>query len=1187
MSKSSKWISPGFMILGVLALMPALAGPSLAQEFRGTITGRVLDPSEAVMPGVSIIITNVETGQKVNLVSNETGQYVAPLLQVGTYRIEAEITGFKHFVQENVDLRVGDRLQIDVRLQLGEMSEIVSVTAGAPLLETTNGSAGFVVDTKRLQELPIAHGNPYLLIGLTPGTSMDGDQKLNRPFEPTHIVAYAMDGTRANTSDVTLDGVANTAIANPGQITASYVPPTDAVAEFKVQTATFDVKVGQTAGGLVNISLKSGTNSPHGTAYYTKMTPDMVANEWFGNRSGVPRAEEKYDRYGASLNGPVVLPGIYKGRDRTFFMYTFEGMKDTRPRGDTYTVPTLKEREGDFSELLALGSKYQIYNPFTRVKVGSRYQAEPFKGNIIPPELISPVAKKILSFVPKPLNDGTTADHQNNLPRPNMAEITNYYTHVFRVDHTFSPKHRFFIRGNVYKRDSLSKDYYESDATGQLQDYFSRGASADDVFTFSPTFIMNIRYGYNRFIRLTVPKTGFNYDLTSLLFPASLNNAISPDQRMFPYVRVRDSGSVDSLVSQNIGERRYMDTHSFVAAFTKMLGAHQIEFGTEFRAYRHNRYNINSSMSGQYVFDRTWTRGPLDNSPEAPMGQAMAAFLLGLPTAGSSNTFIQVVSNFAEQSTAWGFYLQDNWRITPRLNVTLGLRYELETPETERYNRSVRGFDAAATLAESAAAEAAYAANLPKNPFPELPADQFKVRGGLLFAGVNGQPRTLWNKDTNNFMPRIGFAYSWKDKTVIRGGYAIFFSSMGVRRTDVIQNGYAKKTPFSPTTDNIHFTATLDNPYPSGLLAPTGNTLGIETDLGENITFFNPNPLAPKMQRWQLGVQRELPGKMVVEVAYVGNRGTELQPSNTTSSGALPRDLNAIPNKYLSTSLLRDQTAINYLSATLPNPFYKLFPGSIATNSTIARANLLKPYPQFGTIYSTSNDGYSWYHAMQLQFDKRFTSGIYAHVSYTWSKAMDAIDYQNAGDPLPYYCISPQDHTHRLSASGSYELPFGRGRRFLAGIHPVADALLGGWQLQAVYNRQSGPPLTWSALNVVYTGNLADIPKNTRSVDQWFNTAGFLRDSTQQPHSTYQLATWPIRLSGARADGINLWDMSMIKVFRIRETARIQFRAEATNIFNHAGFRAPATNPYNLDFGKVTDTANFARQIQLGVKFVF
>ncbi len=373
----------------LLVLILALGSPALAQEFRGTIAGRVVDATGGVIAGANVTVTNLETNQAVKLVTNESGQYVAALLTVGKYRVEVGMPHFKRFVQDNIELRVNDRLQIDATLQVGEPTETVTVTAGAPLLETSDASAGLVVDSKRLTELPIAHGNPYLLIGLSPGTNMDGDMKLNRPFEPTHIVAYSMDGTRANTSDVTLDGVVNTALANPGQITASYVPPSDAIAEFKVQTASFDAKVGQTAGGVVNISLKSGTNDPHGSAYYTKMTPEMVANEWFANKAGVPRANEKYDRYGASLNGPVILPKLFNGRDKTFFMYAFEGMKDIRPRGDTFTVPTLAERTGDFSELLALGSKYQIYNPFTRRAVaGGRYQSDPFDGNIIPPGMI-------------------------------------------------------------------------------------------------------------------------------------------------------------------------------------------------------------------------------------------------------------------------------------------------------------------------------------------------------------------------------------------------------------------------------------------------------------------------------------------------------------------------------------------------------------------------------------------------------------------------------------------------------------------------------------------------------------------------------------------------------------------------------------------------------------------------------
>ncbi len=783
----------------------------------------------------------------------------------------------------------------------------------------------------------------------------------------------------------------------------------------------------------------------------------------------------------------------------------------------------------------------------------------------------------------KPLNDGTTPDHQNNLPMPNMGEDTNYYTHVFRIDHAFSARNHFFVRGNIYKRDSISKDYYGTAATGQAQDYFSRGGSADDVFAISPTFVMNFRYGYNRFIRLTVPQSGFNFDLTSLNFPAALNDAISPAQRMFPYVRVRDSGSVDSLVSQSIGEQRYMDTHSFVVALTNIRGPHQIEYGTEFRAYRHNRYNINTSMSGSYTFDRTYTRGPLDNATDAPMGQAMAAFLLGVPS--SSGSFLRMVSNFAEQSTAWAFYVQDNWRLSPKLNVTLGLRYELETPLTERYDRSVRGFDPTAVLAETAAARANYAATYATNPFPELPPENFKVLGGLLFAGVNGQPNTLWNMDTNNFMPRIGVAYSWNDKTVLRVGYGIYYASMGVRRTDVIQNGYARETAVSQSTLPPY--TSLSNPFPTGLLPPTGSSAGVETDLGNNITYFNPNPVAPKMQRWQLSIQRELPGKTMLELSYVGNKGTELQTSNSTSGGALPRDLNAIPAQYLSTQITRDQAKIDYMSYNIANPFYKLFPGSVASGSKIARGSLLKPYPQFGTIYSSDNNGYSWYHAMQIRLDKRFAGGLTSNFAYTWSKAMEAVDYRNPSDVLPYYCVSPQDHTQRISASGIYELPVGAGRRFLANMHPVLDKFLGGWQLQAVYSYMTGAPITWSTGTVVYTGNLSDIPSANPSVGAWFNTNGFLKDSTKAPNSTYQLSSWPIRLNNVRLSPYNNWDISLIKAFRIREGVKVQLRAEAINAMNHASFRTPAVNPYNSDFGQVTDTAGFARQVQIGLKFTF
>jgi len=1145
------------------------AGLCWSQEARGTILGRVTDSTGAVIPAVSVKITNVATGVTTPVETNPQGNYLAPYLIPGPYRIGAEKTGFKSFLREGIELRVNDRLEVNIALELGAVTETVTVTAETPMLETATASMGSVVDARRVAELPFPHGNPYHLIQLASGVAFAQNLTLDRPFEPTHIVGYTMDGARSNRAEVTLDGTPNTASGNTGtrnEVISSYVPPADVVSEFKVQTATFDVTVGQTEGGVVNVSLKSGTNALHGTAYYTKLAPEMNANLFFSNRASLPRSEFTYNRWGTMAGGPVYLPKLYNGRNRTFFMYGYEGIHEERPRGSTMTVPTQKQREGDFSDLLKLGSRYQIYDPSTRrTAAGGRFQSDPLPGNLVPAARISPVARNILKYYALPNVPGT-ADGGNNLALPNEPEPITYYTHVFRLDHNLSERHRIFSRVNVYKRDSHYNDWFDSAATGEWFQFLSRAAGFDDVYSFSPTFVMNLRYGYNRFIRTydnNPASRGF--DLTTLGLPASYNNAIDPAIRRFPYVTIGDYAS-----TYNGMLWRPTETHSFTSAFDKVQGTHSLKFGVEYRAYRENQYNYDNVSTGQFDFGTTWTRGPADNSPASPRGQGLASMLLGLPTGGN----VQRRASYAEQSTVWSVYFQDDWKLTQKLSVTLGLRYEVEGPITERFSRSIRGLDYNAVLPIEAQVKANYA----KNPTPEIPPDQFRVRGGLTFAAVGGYPRTLWERDANNFMPRVGFAYTLNDKTVLRGGYGIFFGFLGTRRGDVIQTGFSQETSLIPSLDGgLTFVATLANPFPSGIQEPQGAALGTMTYVGQGISLFNTKPLAPYMQRWQLSVQRQLPHRIVADVGYVGNRGTKIETS---------RNLNAFPVQYLSRTGVRDQPVIDYFSANLPNPYYPLLPGTGRAGTLIGRATLLTAYPHFGGLSTTTNEGYSWYHSFQVKVDKRFSAGYTVQAAYTWSKFMEATGFLDDGGPVPAKCISDQDYPHRLALSWIWELPFGRGRKLLAQTNPLASAIVSGWQVQGIYAGQSGQALGFGS--VIFRGNLKDIvlPKSQRTPERWFNIdAGFERDSARQ--LSYAARVMSLRFSGIRGDGINNFDLSVLKDTRVREGMKVQFRAEFLNAFNHVLFSNPNTSVTSTAFGTITSEKGYPRRIQLGVKFIY
>jgi Carboxypeptidase regulatory-like domain/TonB dependent receptor-like, beta-barrel len=1168
------WVLRSVRAIAVLAVCGVIGSAAVrAQEARGTITGTVRDASGGVIQGATVTITNIAMQTDVAVVSNAVGVFQVPYLIPGTYRVTGALSGFKTAARE-VELRIADRLEVDLSLATGTAVETVTVTADTPLLDTTNASLGSVVDARRITQLPTTHGDPYALIGLASGVVYTGSARLDRPFEPTHIVGYAINGTRGNRSDLTIDGVPSTATANASEVIASYVPPADIVQEFKVQTATFDAGSGNTEGGVTNLMIKSGTNLLKGTAYLAKTPKGLFANDFFANANNIPLADFDYNRYGGMVGGPVVLPG-YNGHGKTFFMYGFEGIHESRPRNNgTPTVPTDKMRNGDFSDLLALGPQYQIYNPFTRRAVGNgRFQQDPFPGNIIPQNLINPVARAALQYMAHPLTPGQ-ADGTGNFQNPSLAEVIKYANNTIRVDHNLTGKQRMYGRVSWYDRNSNYNNYFDNLSTGEWFKFVSRQVALDHVYVLNPSTVMNVRYGYNWFVRGTDSNpANHDFDLTSLGFPASYNAAIPDGIRRFP--RFDITGYQGTGIA---GEDRPNETHAFLATLNKNMGSHAIRTGMEFRQYRETSEFFANNQTGQFNFDSTWTRGPLDNSPAAPgsLGQSFAAFLLGLPGSGS----VTRASSYDEKSQNWGLYVQDDWRVGARLTVNLGLRYEYETPLSEVDNHSVRGFDAGAVQAIEAAARARYALN----PTPEVPVSAFNVRGGLTFAGIGGLPSGLYETPKNNFMPRAGLTFKLNDRMVVRGGYGMFYGFLGQRRGDVIQSGFNANTTLIPSLDNgLTFVGTLSNPFPNGIQEPLGSTLGVATFLGQGITFFDPNPKSPRTQRWQIGVQRELRGRWTVEGSYVGNYGSQLQTS---------RNLNATPNQYLSTSPVRDQTTINYLGANIPNPFFGLLPATAATalqGQNIVRERLLRPYPQFDSVNTTTNEGQSWYHSLQVNLQRRFSRGYTVGSSYTYSRFTEAVEFLNAADPEPWKGISAVDVPHRLSLNGIVELPFGAGRRFGGDTHGVVSALIGGWQLSGIYTYQSGFPLGFG--NIIFTGNLDDIPlpAGQRTLARWFNTdAGFNKVSAQQLASNVR--TFPLRLANVRSDTVNNVDLSLIKNTTVARRT-LELRIDALNALNHPLFPRAGiiTNPTAANFGATVSSTqeNYARRVQVSVKFLF
>jgi Carboxypeptidase regulatory-like domain/TonB dependent receptor-like, beta-barrel len=1147
----------------IMLVVAVLVGRSLSlvgQDTRGQILGRVTDPTGAVMAGVSVRVVNTDTNVESTALTNENGDFVVLYLISGTYRLFIEHLGFKRFVRDGIVLRLADRVALSVTLELGQTTETVEVSGEAPLIESSTASLGQVIDNRGIAELPLKDGNPIMLASLAPGVVNLTTGGWTRPFDNSSPSAVAINGTRSAQNEFTMDGAPNTQRA-----IVAYIPPSDVVQEFKIQTATFDATVGYTPGATINISLKSGTNNLHGTAYYFHQNPALNANKFFSNQANLPKAVIRLHRWGASGSGPVNIPRLYDGRNRTFWLYGYEGIRSADPEGTfTTAVPTAPMKQGDFSALLQVGPQYQIYDPATIVPApGGRFSRQPFPGNLIPASRINPTARRIMEFWPEPNLPGT-ADGSNNwtTPRP---EWDHFYSHVVRLDHNLSFKHRVFVRANVNNRDNeYSVRFNRSVGAGFFRR--NRGLAFDDVYTFSSRFLMNTRYSYTRFIEGNVP-VNQGIDLTSLGFSGRFRSQVeevNPEGVKFPRIDIGGYGGFgpDTL------SWRHNDVHDTAANFTRLVASHSLKFGVGYRAYRENLKSLGQA-SGFINFGTDWTRGPLDSSPAAPMGQTLASFLLGLPSGGS----IDVNDSYAEQSQEWALYIQDDWKVAPRLTVTLGMRYEIESPVTERYNRSTRQFD----FSTASPIEDEARANYARDPIPEVPVNQFRVVGGLTFAGVAGNPRSLWSQDDNNIMPRIGLAYEVTPNTVLRTGYGVFFDQLGITRRHVSLTGFNSNTDLVSTLDSgQNFVATLTDPFPQGIARPLGSQLGLMNFVGQGVTFYNPEPVHPYMQRWQFGVQQAIDRDTVFEAAYVGNRGTKL---------LVNRQLNAIPAQYLSTSPVRDQNTINFLNAAVANPFYPLLPRTALAGTTVPRSQLLRPYPHFTSIVVAQNQGFSWYHSLQTRVERRFSAGFMLLGSWTWSKLMEATSFLNDVDPLPYRVISDQDRAQRLVVSGLWELPFGPGKRW-SSMRSRGNHLIGGWQVQAIYQGQSGPPLGFG--NAIFTGNLKDIalPKSQRKVERWFNIdAGFDRSSQRQLGNN--IITLAPRFSGIRGDGINNWDISLIKHTNLSEAVRMQFRAEFINAFNHSQFAAPNTSPTSTAFGRVTVETQWPRTIQFGLKLVF
>lgn len=1127
------------------------------QDARGTVTGHVTDTTGANIAAADVKVVNVATGVEIAVKTNETGNYTVPFLIPGVYTVSAETTGFRRFQRENVQIRVGDIVTVDAQLSVGDVSETVNVSAETPLLQTAEASLGQVVDERRILELPLYSGNAMEFALLAPGTVNGTDMRLRKaPFNNAPS-QFSTDGSGLFNNEFNIDGVVNT-FSDGTNVRVAFSPPQASLAEFKVQTSVFDASLGHTTGSVVNISTKSGTNEIHGSAWWWLRHSKLDNPTIFQNRTNQSLPLYQDNRYGLAGGGPVVLPKLYDGKNKTFWYWTWEANKfgDPNVGASQSSVPREAWRNGDFSDLLALGSNYQLYDPATIQPTGNgTFSRQPFPGNIIPASRINPIGRAILNLYPLPNSPGA-ANGANNYFLSGKA-LEDYWTTIGRVDHTFSDKDRLFVR---LHRDFWEEDKNRSfgnDVNGIILNRINRGLALDEVHMFSPTFLLNFRYGLTQQI-FPERRVSQGFDLASLGFSPQFVS-LFPAESAIPNVRFGTGITQLSQSESGDGSASSL-VHSLVGNFTNLRGKHTLKFGPEFRLYRvfSNRYS--ASTSPILEFSTEWARGPLNTSAAPPVGAEFAAALLGIPGGSAQRT-----GSSATQDKYWAGYFQDDWKVTGKLTLNLGLRVEYESPVTERFDRSVTQWDPSTPNPIAARAIENYA----RSPIPEVPLSSFRVLGGPTFANAGGNPREFWNSTGMMWLPRIGLAYQLTPKTVLRSGYGIFYGSLGSFKTTANLFGFTQSTQIEPTNNSgVTFQATLANPLPNGLLPPAGAAGGLATNLNQNLTFYPKDRKMPYAQRWSFGIQHELPLGFVVEASYVGNRGTRLP---------VLRNINAVPLQYLSNSPTRDASTISYLNTTFQNPFFGLDPQF--TSANISRLQLLRPYPQFGNIIYNDPVGYSWYHSMQNRVEKRFGQGFTLQVSHTWSKAMEATSFLNGPanttattitgqDAMPYESLADIDRTHRIAGSGIWELPLGRGRRFGSTMGTFTNFFLGGWQLSGAYQRQSGQPILWGNIQITGDSTTLVLPSDQRNADRWFNTSIFNTNSGQALANNVR--TFPFRFSNVRFDAQRRLDFSLNKTFAITERYRLRFRGDVFNVENTPVLRGPTADPINGAFGRIT-----------------
>jgi hypothetical protein len=1153
------------LLLLLLCAMPVVHG----QEFRASISGIITDPTGASVAGATVEVTDVQRQVTVTGLTNETGRYLVEFLIPSTYVMSVTASGFKKYTREGFSLGINDRVAVDVRMQLGDVAESVTVTGQVSPLQTETANRGGIVPNEVVRNLPNNGQNAFNLVFQMPGASRPNFSQ-NTSFGLAGTQGGSMFsingnaggvGGRSWNNDILINGVTDTTQDN----NVSFSPAVESIQELQVKTNTYDAQYGRTGGGFVTITTKAGTNQPHGVVFERYFSYALAANTFSNNRTGTRKSTAHTHNPGFEIDGPIYIPKLFNGKNKLFFMLSLDDTIQNTPSTIVSTVPLGAMHTGDFSGLLtSSGQQVLIYDPTTTRlgPDGKTYIRDAFPDNRIPANRISTFGSKIMSLFPNPNLPGIGPGQTSNYITTNATSFpTKQWTG--RLDYRLSDKDSIFYQWGSAFNTQFSPGPFPADS---LLNFGGVTPAANNNWhdtlnwtrTLNASTTLDVRLGYNRTEQLRSNALSAAFDPTSLGLPASLVAQFS--QQQFPTLSLGGyGGSTTSRVNDLLAEQ----TFSLQGSVGKAIGSHLLKMGGEVRRYD-NGHPQPGNASGLFSFSKNWTQAnPLVSSSTA--GNEVATLLLGYPSAGSVDN--NVWPYF--KNKYYAIYIQDDWKVSRRLTVNVGLRYDYQSPQTERYNQINRGFafNQASPLANQVKT-APGAQNCPACA---------NLTGGLLFAGTGGNPSNAWDPHRLDFEPRIGAAFTLDDKTVLRGGFGMYHLGAGDVPTT---NGFSSTTSAVTSVDGgLTPSVTMSNPFPNGLIAPSGSSSGLSTFLGSNATFLYSGYRPPTSYQVSFGVQRLLPAGILLETSYVGNYTHGLQ-------------VNA---NYNFTPLTQLGQASSYYLQAVPNPFAGLLPNNASLNGpTIPLQNLMYAYPQFsGVNGSVIPIGSTRYDAWQSTVTRRFHGGLTLMGSYSVAKNLDRLQFLNPqffnpADPSQStldHRLTPFDVPQRLNVHGTWEIPVGRHRNFGSNMLKALNVVIGDWLLSASTTQAKGYPIDFPNAAPL-AAQSAKLPSDQQSLYRWFDTSLFPKVAGPAP---FTLRTFSSRFPDVRFMGVHNIDMSLSKSIPLYERLKLEFRADFINICNHPFLTSMASlDVTNAAFGQLNlSQNNEPREVYLHVKVRF